>query len=88
LNLTVLGNVKLLWPLSQPSSLTVAIQISSPQQTLEFSAIFKQYRAFLPSDYLALMDMARIFGLPAALLIVAVGANRFSRWTRVPDIIV
>ncbi len=34
------------------------------------------------------MDMARVFGLPAALLIVAVGANRLSRWTRVPDIIV
>ena len=34
------------------------------------------------------MDMARIFGLPAALLIVAVVANRLSRWTRVPDIIV
>ncbi len=34
------------------------------------------------------MDMARIFGLPAALLIIAVGANRLSRWTRVPDIIV
>ena len=34
------------------------------------------------------MDMARIFGLPAALLVVAVTANRLSRWTRVPDIIV
>ena len=34
------------------------------------------------------MDMSRIFGLPAALLIVAVAANRLSRWTRVPDIIV
>lgn len=34
------------------------------------------------------MDMARIFGLPAALLIIAVTANRLSRWTRVPDIIV
>ena len=34
------------------------------------------------------MDMARIFGLPAALLVVAVAANRLSRWTRVPDIIV
>jgi cell volume regulation protein A len=34
------------------------------------------------------MDMARIFGLPAALLVVAVLANRLSRWTRVPDIIV
>ena len=34
------------------------------------------------------MDMARIFGLPAALLVIAVGANRLSRWTRVPDIIV
>ena len=33
------------------------------------------------------MDMAHIFGVPAALLIVAV-ANRLSRWTRVPDIIV
>jgi cell volume regulation protein A len=34
------------------------------------------------------MDMSRIFGIPAALLIVAVLANRLSRWTRVPDIIV
>jgi cell volume regulation protein A len=34
------------------------------------------------------MDMAHIFGVPAALLIVAVAANRLSRWTRVPDIIV
>ena len=34
------------------------------------------------------MDMARTFGLPAALLVVAVAANRLSRWTRVPDIIV
>ena len=34
------------------------------------------------------MEMARIFGLPAALLVIAVGANRLSRWTRVPDIIV
>jgi cell volume regulation protein A len=34
------------------------------------------------------MDMSRIFGLPAALLIIAVAANRLSRWTRVPDIIV
>src|SRR5262249_49757464 len=33
-------------------------------------------------------DMVRIFGIPAALLIVAVVANRLSRWTRVPDIIV
>ncbi len=32
--------------------------------------------------------MARIFGLPAALLVIAVIANRLSRWTRVPDIIV
>ncbi len=32
--------------------------------------------------------MARIFGLPAALLVMAVAANRLSRWTRVPDIIV
>ena len=32
--------------------------------------------------------MARIFGLPAALLVLAVVANRLSRWTRVPDIIV
>ncbi len=32
--------------------------------------------------------MARIFGLPAALLVIAVAANRLSRWTRVPDIIV
>jgi cell volume regulation protein A len=34
------------------------------------------------------MDMVRIFGVPAALLIVAVLANRLSRWTRVPDIFV
>jgi len=34
------------------------------------------------------MDMARIFGLPAALLVTAVAANRLLRWTRVPDIIV
>jgi cell volume regulation protein A len=34
------------------------------------------------------MNMALIFGLPAALLIIAVVANRLSRWTRVPDIIV
>ena len=34
------------------------------------------------------MDMARIFGIPAALLVIAVVANRLSRWTRVPDIIV
>src|SRR5664279_4805945 len=34
------------------------------------------------------MEMARTFGLPAALLVVAVMANRLSRWTRVPDIIV
>src|SRR5664279_3540537 len=34
------------------------------------------------------MDMVRIFGFPAALLIIAVAANRLSRWTRVPDIIV
>src|SRR5271165_5015431 len=34
------------------------------------------------------MDMVRIFGFPAALLIIAVVANRLSRWTRVPDIIV
>jgi cell volume regulation protein A len=36
----------------------------------------------------ATVDMARIFGLPAALLVIAVIANRLSRWTRVPDIIV
>jgi Na+:H+ antiporter len=34
------------------------------------------------------MEMARIFGIPAALLVIAVLANRLSRWTRVPDIIV
>jgi cell volume regulation protein A len=34
------------------------------------------------------VDLARIFGLPAALLVIAVIANRLSRWTRVPDIIV
>jgi len=34
------------------------------------------------------MDMAHIFGVPAVLLIIAVVANRLSRWTRVPDIIV
>jgi cell volume regulation protein A len=34
------------------------------------------------------MEMARILGLPAALLILAYVANRLSRLTRVPDIIV
>ena len=34
------------------------------------------------------MSMAYIFGLPAALLIVALAANRLSKLTRVPDIIV
>jgi len=34
------------------------------------------------------MQMAYIFGLPAALLILAVAANRLSKLTRVPDIIV
>jgi cell volume regulation protein A len=34
------------------------------------------------------MHMAYIFGLPAALLVLAVAANRFSKLTRVPDIIV
>jgi potassium/hydrogen antiporter len=34
------------------------------------------------------VDLARVFGLPAALLVIAVAANRLSRWTRVPDIIV
>ena len=34
------------------------------------------------------MQMAHIFGLPAALLILAVVANRLSKLTRVPDIIV
>ena len=34
------------------------------------------------------MDMAHIFGLPAALLVLAYGANRLSKLTRVPDIIV
>jgi cell volume regulation protein A len=34
------------------------------------------------------MEMARIFGLPALLLIIAFGANRLSKLTRVPDIIV
>jgi potassium/hydrogen antiporter len=34
------------------------------------------------------VDLSRIFGLPAALLVTAVVANRLSRWTRVPDIIV
>src|ERR1700678_2836212 len=34
------------------------------------------------------MSMAYIFGLPAALLIVAFAANRLSKLTRVPDIIV
>ena len=32
--------------------------------------------------------MARTFGLPAALLIIAVIANRLSHWTWVPGIIV
>jgi potassium/hydrogen antiporter len=34
------------------------------------------------------MEMAHIFGLPAALLVLAYGANRLSKLTRVPDIIV
>jgi Na+:H+ antiporter len=34
------------------------------------------------------MEMVRIFGIPAALLVIAVLANRLSRWTRVPDIVV
>ena len=34
------------------------------------------------------MQMAYLFGLPAALLILAVAANRLSKLTRVPDIIV
>jgi potassium/hydrogen antiporter len=34
------------------------------------------------------MEMARIFGLPAALLVLAFVANRLSKLTRVPDIIV
>jgi len=34
------------------------------------------------------MDMARVFGMPALLLIVAFAANRLSKATRVPDIIV
>ena len=34
------------------------------------------------------MHMAYLFGLPAALLVLAVAANRLSKLTRVPDIIV
>ena len=34
------------------------------------------------------MEMAHIFGLPAALVVLAVVANRLSKLTRVPDIIV
>jgi cell volume regulation protein A len=34
------------------------------------------------------MEMVRIFGLPAALLVLAFVANRLSRLTRVPDVIV
>lgn len=34
------------------------------------------------------MDYGRIFAFPAALLVVAVAANRLSRLTRVPDIVV
>ncbi len=34
------------------------------------------------------MEITRIFGLPAALLVLAFGANRLSKLTRVPDIIV
>ena len=34
------------------------------------------------------MNMAHIFGLPAALLVLAVAANRLSKLTRVPDVIV
>jgi len=54
---------------------------------LEFSSGFAQYSHTLPW-LRAAMDMARTFGLPAALLVIAVAANRLSRWTRVPDIIV
>jgi cell volume regulation protein A len=34
------------------------------------------------------MEMARIFGLPAALLVLAVVANRLAKLTRIPDLIV
>ncbi len=34
------------------------------------------------------MQMAFIFGLPAALLILAVAANRLSKLTRIPDVVV
>ncbi len=34
------------------------------------------------------MEMAKTFGLPALLLLIAFGANRLSKLTRVPDIIV
>jgi hypothetical protein len=34
------------------------------------------------------MEMVRIFGLPAALLVLAFVANRLSKLTRVPDLIV
>ncbi len=34
------------------------------------------------------MDMTRTFGLPAALLVLAFAANRLSKLTRVPDLIV
>ena len=34
------------------------------------------------------MEMVRIFGLPAALLVLAFVANRLSKLTRVPDVIV
>lgn len=34
------------------------------------------------------MELARSFGLPAALLVIAFVANPLSRLTRVPDLIV
>ena len=34
------------------------------------------------------MEMARIFGLPAALLVLAFVANRLSKLTSVPDLMV
>jgi len=34
------------------------------------------------------MDMARIFGMPAALLVLAYVANRLAKLTRIPDLIV
>jgi hypothetical protein len=60
--------------------------VLSAKEMRAFTSGLKQY---IPLPWLTFpMDMARIFGLPAALPVTAVAANRLSRWTRVPDIIV